>query len=78
MSNNTKPILKVIVKWQLIVLLLTIILKYVNLHYLDTIIFFILDYPGNEVNDLLWWQKYDWMEKLGWYLIDYIDNKHSN
>ncbi len=77
MTQNNNKSLRAIVKWQLIILILTVILKFVNKYYLDQIVFFILNYPGNEVNDLLWWQKYNTLERFGWYIIDYIENRHS-
>lgn len=75
MSRSNNNILKCILKWQLIILLLTITLKLLNRYYLENIVFYILDYPGDETRELLWWQKYTTMERVGWSIIDYIENK---
>lgn len=75
MSRSNNNILKCILKWQLIILLLTITLKLLNRYYLENIVFYILDYPGDETRELLWWQKYTTMERVGWSIIDYIENR---
>ena len=75
MSRSNNNILKCILKWQLIILLLTITLKLLNRYYVENIVFYILDYPGDETRELLWWQKYTTMERVGWSIIDYIENK---
>ncbi|KAK5778380.1 hypothetical protein RI543_004042 [Arxiozyma heterogenica] len=50
-------------------------LKLLNKYYLENVVFYILDYPGDEVKELLWWQRWTTMERLGWLIIDYIEKR---
>lgn len=50
-------------------------MKLLNKYYLENVVFYILDYPGDEVKELLWWQRWTTMERLGWSIIDYIEKR---
>ena len=77
MSSSNNNILRVILKWQLTILLLSVILKLINRYYLKNIVFFILDYPGDEAKEVLWWQRYTSLERIGWSIIDYVENRQT-
>lgn len=75
MSSSNTNILRYILKWQLIILFFSIALKLLNKYYLENVVFYVLDYPGDETKELLWWQRWTSMERLGWSIIDYIEKR---
>lgn len=78
MARCSVSVLKRIFRWQLIILLLSIVVKLINKYLLDKILCFVIGYPGDEVHGLLWWQKYSLIEQFGWYLVDYIEHRQGN
>lgn len=50
-------------------------MKLLNKYYLENVVFYVLDYPGDEAKELLWWQRWTSMERLGWSIIDYIEKR---